>query len=306
MKISKVSLIGFGAVGAVYGDKISKVVDSFEVVVNGGRKDKYDTQGIMLNGERKFYNFTSSNKAQTPQLLIIATKNNHLVQVIKDIENLVDENTIILSLLNGIVSERILKEHFPMATILYSFAVGLSSENVNQEINYSSAGKIVYGSGDNCKTEAVVAVEELFKKANIDYLVPKNIQHDLWNKFMLNIVYNTISSILKAGYGVFKSEDIQVLSLKVAKEVQAIAKKEGIIILAEDIAHNQNLIVSLDPFGKTSMCQDMVASKTTENKFFSKTVMDLAKKHGLSVPYCESIYCLAQGSEYSNEMMKNR
>jgi len=306
VKISKVSLIGFGAVGAVYGDKISKVVDSFEVVVNGGRKDKYDTQGIMLNGERKFYNFTSSNKAQTPQLLIIATKNNHLVQVIKDIENLVDENTIILSLLNGIVSERILKEHFPMATILYSFAVGLSSENVNQEINYSSAGKIVYGSGDNCKTEAVVAVEELFKKANIDYLVPKNIQHDLWNKFMLNIVYNTISSILKAGYGVFKSEDIQVLSLKVAKEVQAIAKKEGIIILAEDIAHNQNLIVSLDPFGKTSMCQDMVASKTTENKFFSKTVMDLAKKHGLSVPYCESIYCLAQGSEYSNEMMKNR
>jgi 2-dehydropantoate 2-reductase len=260
----------------------------------------------MLNEERKFYNFTSSNKAQTPQLLIIATKNNHLVQVIKDIENLVDENTIILSLLNGIVSERILKEHFPMATILYSFAVGLSSENVNQEINYSSAGKIVYGSGDNCKTEAVVAVEELFKKANIDYLVPKNIQHDLWNKFMLNIVYNTISSILKAGYGVFKSEDIQVLSLKVAKEVQAIAKKEGIIILAEDIAHNQNLIVSLDPFGKTSMCQDMVASKTTENKFFSKTVMDLAKKHGLSVPYCESIYCLAQGSEYSNEMMKNR
>ncbi len=306
MKISKVSLIGFGAVGAVYGDKISKVVDSFEVVVNGGRKDKYDTQGIMLNGERKFYNFTSSNKAQTPQLLIIATKNNHLVQVIKDIENLVDENTIILSLLNGIVSERILKEHFPMATILYSFAVGLSSENVNQEINYSSAGKIVFGSGDNCKTEAVVAVEELFKKANIDYLIPKNIQHDLWNKFMLNIVYNTISSILKAGYGVFKSEDIQVLSLKVAKEVQAIAKKEGIIILAEDIAHNQNLIVSLDPFGKTSMCQDMVASKTTENKFFSKTVMDLAKKHGLSVPYCESIYCLAQGSEYSNEMMKNR
>jgi len=306
VKISKVSLIGFGAVGAVYGDKISKVVDSFEVVVNGGRKDKYDTQGIMLNGERKFYNFTSSNKAQTPQLLIIATKNNHLVQVIKDIENLVDENTIILSLLNGIVSERILKEHFPMATILYSFAVGLSSENVNQEINYSSAGKIVFGSGDNCKTEAVVAVEELFKKANIDYLIPKNIQHDLWNKFMLNIVYNTISSILKAGYGVFKSEDIQVLSLKVAKEVQAIAKKEGIIILAEDIAHNQNLIVSLDPFGKTSMCQDMVASKTTENKFFSKTVMDLAKKHGLSVPYCESIYCLAQGSEYSNEMMKNR
>lgn len=306
MEIDKVSLIGFGAVGAIYGDKISKVIDSFEVIVNGERKDRYESQGILINGERKFYNFKSSSKAQSPQLLIIASKNNHLEQVVCDIESLVDENTIILSLLNGIISERILKEHFPSSTILYSFAVGLSSENLNHEINYSSAGKIVFGSEDDRKTEEVLAVEALLKKANIDCLIPKNIKHDLWNKFMLNIVYNTISSILRAGYGVFKNEDVETLALKVAKEVQAVAKEEGVNLLDEDIALNQKLIVGLDPYGRTSMCQDIVASRKTENKWFSKTIMDLSKKHGIAVPYCESIYYLAQGAEYRNEMMKNK
>lgn len=306
MTINKVSLIGFGAVGALYGDKISKVVDSFEVIVNGERKDRYDKNGVIINGERKFYNFVSSDKAKTPQLLIIATKNNHLLRVIDDIRDVVDENTIILSLLNGIVSERILKETFPNSKVLYSFAVGLSSENLKQEIIYTSEGKVVFGSEDDTKTKEVLAVENLFKEAKINYLIPEDIKHDLWNKFMLNIVYNTISSILRAGYGVFQSEDVTSLCYKVAKEVQLIAKKEGINLTDEDIKNNHNLMGRLDPFGKTSMCQDIEASRKTENDYFSKTIIDLAKKYNISVPYCESIYLLAQGAEYRNSMMKSK
>ncbi len=306
MEIRKVSLIGLGAVGAIYGDKISKITDSFQVIVNGERKDRYEKTGVTINKEKKFYNFVSSNNSQIPQLLIVATKNNHLNQVIKDIENLVDENTIILSLLNGIVSERILKEKFPQATVLYSFAVGLSSENLKQEIKCSSSGIIVFGSENDERTEEVIAVENLFQRAGIEYKIPNNIKHDLWNKFMLNIVYNTISSILRAGYGVFKSEDVQILSKKVSKEVQLIASKESVILSDEDIENNQKIILSLDEFGKTSMCQDIEASRRTENKWFSKTIMELAKKHNIEVPYCESIYYLAQGAEYRNEMLKNK
>ncbi|MGD1819967.1 MAG: ketopantoate reductase family protein [Pleomorphochaeta sp.] len=306
MEINNVSLIGLGAVGAIYGDMISKVVDSFEVIVNGERKSRYEENGILINNKKSFYNFVSSNDAKKAQLLIVATKNNHIEQVIEDVKGIVDENTIILSLLNGIVSERILKEKFPQSKILYSFAVGLSSENVNQKINYSSDGIIVFGSENDEKTSEVIAVENLFKKAGINYLIPKNIKHDLWNKFMLNIVYNTISSILRAGYGVFKNEDVKKLVFNVAQEVKLIANKEGIDLTDEDIINNQKVIESLDPYGKTSMCQDIEASRTTENKWFSKTIIDLAEKYGLKVPYCESIYYLAQGAECRNEMMRNK
>ncbi len=306
MEINNVSLIGLGAVGAIYGNMISKVVDSFEVIVNGERKIRYEENGILINNKKSFYNFVSSRDAKKAQLLIVATKNNHIEQVIEDIKGIVDENTIILSLLNGIVSERILKEKFPQTKVLYSFAVGLSSENVNQKINYSSDGIIVFGSENDEKTSEVIAVENLFKKAGINYLIPKNIKHDLWNKFMLNIVYNTISSILRAGYGVFKNEDVKKLVFNVAKEVKLIANKEGIDLTDEDIINNQKIIESLDPYGKTSMCQDIEASRTTENKWFSKTIIDLAEKYGVKVPYCESIYYLAQGAECRNEMMRDK
>ena len=59
MEIKKVSVIGFGAVGALYGDKISKVVDSFQVIVNGSRYKKYKENGIIINGEKKFFDFVT-------------------------------------------------------------------------------------------------------------------------------------------------------------------------------------------------------------------------------------------------------
>lgn len=306
MQIKKVSVIGFGAVGALYGDKISKVVDSFQVIVNGNRFSKYNENGIIINGEKKFYAFVTPENSQKPDLLIIATKNNHFDSVLNDIENIVDENTIILSLLNGIVSERILENKFPMATILYSFAVGLSSENLGQNIIYTSEGRIVFGSKNDEYTKEVEAVENLLKESHVNYVIPKSIQHDLWNKFMLNTAYNSISAILRGGYGIFKSQDVETLVYKVCKEVQMVANKENVILTDDDIIANQSLIVSLDDYGKTSMCQDIEASRTTENKWFSKTVVDLAEKHAIDVPYCQTIYLLAQGAEYRNKLMKQK
>lgn len=303
MEINKVSVIGFGAVGALYGDKISKVVDSFEVIVHGNRLKRYQENGIIINGEKHHYKFVTPKNSQVPDLLIIATKNNHFDSVIEDIKNVVGEKTIILSLLNGIVSERILEKEFPKATVLYSFAVGLSSENLGQNIIYTSEGRIVFGSKNNELIPEVKAVESLLILSKVEYIIPKNILHDLWNKFMLNTAYNTISAILRGGYGIFKSEDVWSLVYNVCKEVQVVAQKENIILSDEDIENNQALIITLDDYGKTSMCQDIEASRKTENKWFSKTVIDLAKKHNIEVPYCKTIYLLAEGCEYRNELM---
>ena len=44
------------------------------------------------------------------------------------------------------------------------------------------------------------------------------------------------------------------------------------------------------PEGKSSMLQDILNGSKTEVEIFSKTIIDLAKKYNINVPYNQVVY----------------
>ena len=74
-------------------------------------------------------------------------------------------------------------------------------------------------------------------------------------------------------------------AIKVMKEVQAIAKAEGVknseAMIDETVAHLHTMI----PEGKTSMLQDVEAGRKTEVDMFAGTVIQLGIKHNIPTPY---------------------
>lgn len=304
MEIKKISIIGFGAVGSLYGLKLINYlgVDNVSIIAKGNRKEKYENLGLIINGKKYFFNIVEPKDLTPSDLVIIATKNLNFDEVVEDISKAVGDNTIILSLLNGIDSERILEERFPKNKILYSFALGLSSQHNENETSYSSEGKIVFGDKSNKKIDEVRLLEDLFIKSEVPYLIPEDILHDQWNKFMLNIIYNTTSAICRGGYGVFHSPSLQILIYRLTDEIIKVAQKEGINLSLEDAKKNLNVILSLDSDGRTSMCQDIEASRKTENQFLAGTLVRLAEKHKIDTPYCRSIYLLLESCEFRNKI----
>ncbi len=212
----------------------------------------------------------------------------------------VGPDTAILSLLNGIESERELSKAFGKEKVLYGFAVGLNSTHVGNHITYTKEGRIVFGEKSNETTERIKETSALFDRAGVSYVVPENIERELWNKFMLNTAYNTISGLLSATYGDLDQEPVWDLAQKVCKEVQKVAKAEGGVLLPDSlIEENHRIVTSLGFTGKTSMCQDMEAGrKKTENKWFSGTVIKLGKAHGIPTPpTCEVLSALVEARE---------
>lgn len=307
MNIKKVCMIGFGAVGALYGEMLNDYLGSYnvEILAKGDRLERYKKNGITINGKTKFYNVVNPKEASKADFILLATKNLQIDEAVIDIRNAVGKNTIILSLLNGIESEEKLIKAYGEDKVLYGFCVGLNSENSGSNIKFSSIGKIVFGEKDNSDSESVKSLKDLFNKANVPYLVPQNIRHDQYNKFMLNTVFNTLSAICRGGYGIFNSPSLEDLSRKIAKEVIEVSKKEGVILTEKDFEDDLKLIVSLPTYGRTSMCQDIMASKKTENNWFSGTVIRLGEKHNIPTPYNRSIYLIAEGCEFRNEMNKD-
>lgn len=296
-----VTIIGTGAVGALYGWRLLQALgrNHVQVIAEGERKERYEKDGFLINGEQVFFPVVRPKEAKPSDLVIIATKNHHIGEAIEAIAHAVGKETAILSLLNGIDSERLLEEAYGQRAVLYSFAVGLSSRHEGNRIEFDEEGRIVFGERDNRRSERVKAIGELFDRAHIAYTVPEDIRQALWKKFMLNTAYNTLSAICLATYGDFKAKSLERLTWMVSKEVQAVGKAEGVSLTDEMIEENQKTIVGLEENGKTSMFQDMEAGRKTENRWFCEAVAALGRKHNIPTPTCEVLSYLVESCEHA-------
>lgn len=309
--MKKITLIGCGAVGALYGLRLHNLLGNQHVcfLVDDDRKKRYEQQGILLNGERAPFRYCTAEEAQVADLIILATKNHHLGAAIELMRSSVGPKTVILSLLNGIESEQLLASAFGQEKVLYSFAVGLNSTHMGNTITYTAEGRIVFGEKDNAISERVVAIKDLFESAGIAYVVPEDIQLQMWNKFMLNTTYNTISSLLYATYAEFDQPSVLNLAYLICKEVQLVAQCEGVHLPDSLIEQNHKIVCSLGVEGKTSMCQDMEAGRKTENAWFCGTVIKLGNKHGIPTPTCQALSLLVEAKEHivlSGQAQKRR
>lgn len=294
----KVMLIGAGAVGCTVMNKLLKVSE-FTLIVDSERKERYSS-GLYYNEVKLDVAMKTPEEAdEKADLLIFATKNFHLDEAIEEAKPFIGPNTVLLPLLNGIESEVRLSEAFGREKVLYGFITDLSSNHKGVETTCFSEGTIVFGEGDDSLSDRVKAIAALFEEAGQRYQIPESILHEKWWKFMLNTCYNTLTAILIADYASISNNQSFTRCIRmVAKEVQEVAKAEGITLSADDIESMIKRFGKLTDHGQTSMLQDVLAKRDTENKYFSGSISRLGKKHGVATPYCDFINLLLEAKRH--------
>lgn len=286
--IKNVLICGIGAVGSIYADKIQNFnSDSLRVLVDENRLKKYTENPIVFNGKELHFNYVLPDETNfKADLIIIATKFEGLDEAIKNIKNFVCDDTVILSLLNGVTSEKIIASVYGREKLLYSYFIGHSAIRTGRNVVHDDVNTIVYGSENSDDYDNVKRVQKYFESAGINYKIPDDIMHMMWLKYMLNVSANQTTAILRMNFGeMLKNEKCMDFAVNVMKEVQAIAKAEGVRdtekMIDETIMHLHTMI----PEGKTSMLQDVEAGRKTEVKMFAGTVIEYGKKYNIPTPY---------------------
>ena len=300
MQIKNVAMIGAGAIGGVYAYSLHKLLgDNFAFIANGKRKERLEQEGLYLNGEHFNPKVVSSDGDTTFDLIIVSVKNYQLQSAIEDMRNLVGENTIILTILNGISAREVLKEEFKDNHVLYGLAIKIDAVKVGNKITQNSKAIIQFGDKYNkTMSEEVLAVKNLLNDAKINNQVFEDMIKTVWTKWMLNIGLNQVSAISGATYGVIKNTP-ELLSLvnKAMTEVMEVSKACNINLGDENWASVQDVIDSLDGDGKTSLLQDVENKRKTEVEYFSGTLIKIAKEHNVEVPVNEVLYNFIKAKE---------
>lgn len=286
-EIKKVILCGLGAIGTIYADKLEKFdAENFKVLVDESRYERYSKNPVIFNGRALNFEYVlPSQEDFKADLIILATKFAGLKDAIKNIKNFVKEDTVILSLLNGVTSEDIIADVYGKDKMLYSYFIGHSSVRCGNSVTHDDVNTIVFGAENNLG-ENVVAVKNFFDKVGINYKIPDDIKRSMWLKFMLNVSANQPTAILRMTFGdMFENTHFMKFAESIMREVQSVAKAEGVQNTETMVDEALKHLKTMTPDGKTSMLQDVEAGRKTEVDMFAGTVIELGKKHGIPTPY---------------------
>lgn len=288
-EIKKVIICGLGAIGSIYAVRISELDnENLNVLVDDTRLKFYKENPLNFNGkEYDFKYITPDSESFEADLIIIATKNSALNEVLNNIKNFVGKHTVILSLLNGLKSEEDIADVYGYDKVLYSYYIGHTSTRTGRNVIHDGIYKTVFGQKSNISlSENVIAVKKFFDKAGINYEIPVDMDYSRWWKFLVNVGYNQASAVLRASYGVFqKSKKVNNIAVKLMQEAAAVAKAEGVKNTEQLIPEVLDVISKMLPDTRTSMLQDVDAGRKTEVDIFAGYVSEIGKKHSIPTPY---------------------
>ena len=293
MKIEKVTLIGLGAMGVFFAPRLSeKLGAGFRILADGARKERLEHKGVTVNQiNYRFPIITPDLEGDPADLIIIAVKGYDLPQALKDIKNQVGEHTIILSVLNGVESEKQVAEVYGAGHVLYSYMrISIVMKDGKTEFD-PEKGSVHFGEERNDGShlsEKVLAVKELFDSCGIGYKIDEDMVKGLWVKFMCNVGENMTCAMFGVPFGAFqKSADANYFRHAAMHEVINVANRLGIGLGQSDIDRQEHTIGRIPYQNKPSTLQDLEAGKRTEVDMFAGTVVRLGKELGVETPVCE-------------------
>lgn len=291
--IKNVLLCGLGGLGCICAAAINdSKVGNLKVLTDLERLKRYSSTPTVFNG--KSYNFDyilPSDTGFKADLVIIATKNNGFEQVLSEVKNFVSENTIFVSLLNGIHSERRIAELFSDKNVVTCFYIGHSCVRDGRNISQDGVYEYVIGTTQDYQKEALNLLVDYFQKTNIHYSISDKIIDEYWKKFLINVGINQVSAVTGLTLKEVKKDAQKAEFLKkVMKEGENVAEKVG--IENHKLVYDSAVHFLFDEIedATPSMLQDIKAKRQTEVDIFAGEIIKLAKKYNVEVPANEYIY----------------
>ncbi|MDE6212630.1 MAG: 2-dehydropantoate 2-reductase, partial [Lachnospiraceae bacterium] len=284
MSIKSIDIVGLGALGVMYADFFTKTLgkENVRILADRERIERYKKDQITFNGEVCDFQYCDAAKESCPsELMLFAVKYGALETAMEESAHLIGDNTILLSVLNGIRSEEDLGRKFGREKVVHCIAQKMAAMKEGNNAFCTNKGELAIGVLDGGREENLAAVKELFDRTCFTYSCPEDMRHALWGKLLCNVGVNQTVSLFEGTYRSVQQEGEAREMMKAAmRETILVANAEGIDLSEKDLEDWVTIIDGLNPDGEPSMRQDSKAGRKTEVVLFAGTICELGRKHG--------------------------
>lgn len=304
----KICMLGTGSLGSTIGGTLAQggsevyFVDQWKEHI-----DKINENGLKMTDEKEDWYVkvdarTSAEGMGPVDLVIVLVKSFATKEAVSQLKetNVIGENTLVMSLQNGLGNEETIAEVVGEANVIsgktYVGGRLLSPGYVSAGVK----GKYTYiGELTGEITDRIQAVCDEFNKASLLCEVSDNIKGLIWDKLLINVAAGALCGITRLPYGpLYEEEYIKETAVAAIQEGIDVAKAAGVKLKSEDpeypwYAASEGLPETF----KTSILQSLELKRPTEIDFINGSVVEWGKKFGIPTPVNRTLVTCVKGIE---------
>lgn len=291
----KIAVIGAGAMGSIYGGHLSTHHEVYLVDTNASLIDKIQKDGLTIqeDGQDVVYHphaVTSAQGLPEADLVILFVKSLFSKAALKGNQEIIGNNTYVMTLQNGsghedIIGEIVTKDHIIIGTTEDNGAV-LNPGHVRR----GGTGRTNVGMLTEDKAGFLTQLKETLDGCGFDTVIHDNIQKLIWEKLFTNVSLSVTTALLQVPMGYVTADaHAWFLAERLIREALAVARGLGLDFEEEAIIAKVRTASLNSPEGITSICADLQAGRKTEVDTISGSVVRASKKCGISAPTHEFV-----------------
>ena len=286
----KTVIMGAGAMGGLFGGLLAFSGEEVWLVdVQKEQVDVINSVGLTLEegdklqiiGVNATRDIASIGKAD---LVIFFVKTYHTEQAVSDALALEKEDTIFLTLQNGLGNEEIICKRIDRKKVM----LGVTGQGATflgpGHVRHAGRGKTFIGELDPGVSDRAAQVARMFREADIETEVSANIHDLIWDKLLVNVGINALTALteLKNGQLLDYPETLRIMEALVS-EAAEVARQKGIRIEGNPI-EKVKAVAEATKENRSSMGQDIDFRRKTEIDAINGAVVREAKRLGLPAP----------------------
>ena len=293
----KIAVIGAGGAGGFFGAKMIKAGFDVTLVARGKHFQAIQGDGLFVKSvegdfllpDVKVVN--SISQLENPDLLILGLKTWQMVDVVRDLGNVIKDDTAVLPLQNGVTIVEELSEHIERKAILGGLCRIISK--IEQPGTISHTGiipEIVLGEMDGSISQRIVKIHEILFKSGIVSRISNDIKAEIWKKFILICVGGLLGQMRTTFGELRKNPGTRKQMNGLMQEVFLLSQKMEIKIESDYVEKTMAFIDTFPEDATFSLARDIWAKKPSELEYQNGAVVQLGLKLGIKTPINKFVY----------------
>ncbi|MFW6414964.1 MAG: ketopantoate reductase family protein, partial [Thermodesulfobacteriota bacterium] len=276
-------ILGAGALGTLFGARLAENHLPVSLLSrNREHAQKIRETGVILqelDGTRKTVHVpvccSPEELTASPDLVLVMVKSYDTQSAVNTIREECHENTIFLTLQNGIGNRENIEKHIDAGKILLGTTAQGATFVGPGEIRHGGNGITVVGEPDGKDTPRLNDIADIFLRAGLECRTSSCILDLIWHKLLINVGINALTALLQTQNGwLARDEEAQKLCVEAVLEAVQVAKARGISVPENPVQEVFN-VAGATSTNTSSMLQDILKGKPTEIDAMNGAIVEI-------------------------------
>jgi 2-dehydropantoate 2-reductase len=297
-------IYGAGGVGAFFGGLLARGGQDVHFVARGSQLDALRMQGLridsLLLGQVQIGPLQAHVRASgigRAGLVLVCVKAHQTEAILDDLASVVDDDTVIVTMQNGVDSDELVAARFGRARVVPAVVYVGATLDAPGMVTHVAAGTIVIGARPGVDASRLPFVRAALAQSGQPVRIVDDIQRERWAKLIWNASFNTVSAVsMREPRDLLAAPEARALVIGIMREVVAVAQAHGIALRESDIDQQIGWTERATAV-RTSMMVDRERGRAMETEALVGVIVRLGRAHGVPTPFSEALYGLLKAIE---------